>query len=293
MQKRVVILAGGISSRMKKPVEGKNLNLNENIIKEADEKAKSMIGIGINNRPFLDYLLFNLSEAGYDDVEIVISESDDSIKKYYGEKDLGNKFNGLTIGYTVQPIPVGRKKPLGTADALWHALMKRTDWSGEKFAVCNSDNLYSKKALVSVIENEYESAMINYDRRGFQFEKERVEAFAVTKVDAKGFLVDIIEKPDIEVVNELTDDTGFVGVSMNLFSFNYNSIFPLLEKVSPHPVRNEKELPSAVKMIVNKNPEGMFTIPMSEHVPDLTSKDDLEVVHKYLLNTYKNFSFAR
>ena len=64
---KLVILAGGISSRMRKPLteskgrassEGILPVINERLIKDADEKSKSMIGVGRNFRPFLNYLLF-------------------------------------------------------------------------------------------------------------------------------------------------------------------------------------------------------------------------------------------
>ena len=41
------------------------------LIRDAEVKAKSMIGVGRKGRPFLDYLLFNARQAGYGDVLIV------------------------------------------------------------------------------------------------------------------------------------------------------------------------------------------------------------------------------
>ncbi len=70
---RLVILAGGISSRMRKPAEPE-VQVDQKLVDEADHKAKSMIGVGRNNRPFLDYLLYNSRQAGYADFLIVIGE---------------------------------------------------------------------------------------------------------------------------------------------------------------------------------------------------------------------------
>ena len=69
----LVILAGGISSRMRKPASG---IVDVDLMKEADAKSKSMIGVGRENLPFLNYLLFNAREAGYADVVLVIGERD-------------------------------------------------------------------------------------------------------------------------------------------------------------------------------------------------------------------------
>ncbi len=140
MPGRLVILAGGIGSRMKRPPE-KVIIDDRRLTKDADEKPKAMIGIGAVHHPFLDYLLYNAREAGYRDVVIVVGDKDDYTRHYYGEKERNNDFHGLSISYALQAIPEGREKPLGTADALLQALIVREDWAGRKFTVCNSDNL--------------------------------------------------------------------------------------------------------------------------------------------------------
>ncbi|HQF41760.1 MAG TPA: sugar phosphate nucleotidyltransferase [Ignavibacteriaceae bacterium] len=287
---RMVILARGISSRMKKP-STEELNVENKLIKDADEKAKSMIGVGKDYRPFLDYLLFNARESGYYDIVIVIGENDNSIKEYYGPKDFDNDFNGLKISYAVQPIPEGRNKPFGTADALLWGLKSKNNWSGKNFTVCNSDNLYSQKALKLMLNSKYPGAMIDYDREALEFEHSRVERFAITIKNKDGFLVDIIEKPSSEIIENVFKQDGYVGVSMNIFSLDYDLIFPILEKLKPNPERDEKELPDAVKTLANKIPNSVFIYPLSEHVPDLTSKSEILNVKKYLEKYYSDFSF--
>ncbi len=287
---RLVILAGGISSRMKKS-STENLEVENKLIKDADEKAKSMIGVGKDYRPFLDYLLFNARESDYYDIVIVIGENDNSIKEYYGFKDIDNDFNGLKISYAVQPIPDGRKKPFGTAEALMRGLKSKPEWSGKKFTVCNSDNLYSQKALKIMLNSEYPGALIDYDREALAFEHSRIERFAIAIKNKEGFLVDIIEKPSTEIINSVFKQDGYVGVSMNIFSLDYDLIYPILEKLEPNPERDEKELPDAVKTLANKILNSVFVYPLSEHVPDLTSKSDILYVKKYLEKYYSDFSF--
>jgi len=287
---KLVILAGGISSRMKKSPVPEAI-ADEELILDANEKAKSMIGVGKGHRPFLDYLLYNARQAGYHDVVIVISERDESIRKYYGQNDKSNEFFGLKISYAVQAIPKGREKPLGTADALRVALDAMPHWNGSRFTVCNSDNLYSQTALKLMLEHHYPNAMIDYDRNALEFEMSRIEKFAVTMKDEEGFLVRIIEKPSESEINQARTSNGVIGVSMNIFSFDRDMIYPFLNSVPFHPVRNEKELPEAVNMMVSKYPKTLYCFPLSEHVPDLTAKEDIVPVQRYLENHFSGITF--
>jgi len=287
---KLVILAGGVSSRMKKAVNPGE-NVDTRLINEADNKEKSMIGVGSDRRPFLDYLLFNARESGYNDIVIVISEKSNAIKEHYGKKDSDNEFHGLNISYAVQRIPVGRVKPLGTADALYQALNVKKEWSGNKFTVCNSDNLYSQTALKLMLDSQHPNALIDYDRDALRFESERIEAFAVIAKDEDHYVTDIIEKPTQAQVEAAKEDDGRIGVSMNIFSFSYDQILPYLKVVPLHPIRKEKEIPTALKMIITEHPKSVYAYPLSEHVPDLTSKTDISIVQKYLETHFPNTDF--
>lgn len=288
MDNNLVILAGGVSSRMKKQAE-KIDGIDSKLIADADLKSKAMIGVGNNYRPFMDYLLFNARAVGYHNVVIIIGQNDNSIKEYYAEGAGRDLFSGMSFEFAVQHIPEGRIKPLGTADALYHGLNAVKNWKGKKFTVVNSDNLYSQKALKLMLDTEYPNAMIDYSRDGFDFEKSRIEGFAVTMKDENNFLLNIIEKPDQTAIESVKGPGGFVGVSMNIFRLTYDMIFPYLEKCPMHPVRNEKELPTAIKMMIDDNPKSLIAYPLSEHVPDLTSKADLEKVKQYLEKEFTDF----
>ena len=287
---KLVILAGGISSRMKVSLAG-DLKLDKKLIIDADKKSKSMIGVGKNYRPFLDYLLFNVKNAGYSDIVIVISENDNSIKDYYGRAEKNNEFNGLKISYAIQPIPLGRTKPIGTADALLWGLKSKPEWKGSKITVCNSDNLYSQKALTLIRTSPYIGALIDYDRTALEFETSRIEKFSVTIKDGNGFLKDIIEKPSREIIKSIETKSGYVGVSMNIFSLSYDKIYPILELIPLHPERQEKELPEAVKILANEINKSVYAYPLAEHVPDLTSKGDISKIRKYLEEYYGDSIF--
>lgn len=286
----MVVLAAGISSRMKRSLEGAG-PLDRAAADEALQKPKSMIGVGRENRPFLDYLLYNAREAGYRDIVIVVGEDDRAIRSCYGGADRGNLFHGLSISYARQQILPGRSKPLGTADALLCALEARPEWARSVFTVCNSDNLYSHHALRLLLETPHFGALIDYDRDALQFEHERIRQFAVLEKNQEGYLTRIIEKPTHEELLTAADAGGRIGVSMNIFRFSYDRILPVLRTVPLHPVRQEKELPPAVMMLVEQDPTAVFAIPLSELVPDLTSVHDVARVKEYLEREFAHFSW--
>jgi glucose-1-phosphate thymidylyltransferase len=290
MEPQLVILAGGISSRMKKAAD---VVLAPELQADAETKSKSMIGLGKSGRPFLDFLLFNAREAGYRDIVIVVGEGDASIRSHYGMKERGNQFEDLSISYAIQPVPPGRTKPLGTADALLHGLRARPDWAGTRFTVCNSDNLYSREALTLLRTTPGGCAMIDYDRDALDFPTERIEQFAVIVRNEKNQLVSIIEKPATDELRQARDNTGRVGVSMNIWRFPYDRILPCLEEAPVHPVRLEKELPAAVLVLLRRWPGSLLTIPLEEHVPDLTDRRDILEVQRYLAREFPDFSFGR
>ena len=277
----LMILAGGISSRMKKSLEAR-ANIDPGLKSEAQEKSKAMLGIGESSRPFLDYLLYNAREVGYNDVVIIISERDPSIRQYYGDKEKGNDFHGLSISYAVQTIPPDRTKPLGTADAVVRGLNVRKDWRGQKFTVCNSDNLYSRTVLKTLLDTDQPNAMIDYDRDALGFDASRVAHFSVIHKDDEGFLTGIIEKPSAQEIEQAKGKLGAIGVSMNIFRLDYTMVLPFVTDVPLHPVRLEKELPTAITNMVKRHPKSLYTYPFAEHVPDLTSIDDVERVKEYL-----------
>ena len=278
--KRAVILAGGISSRMKN--SSVDPRLDADLVRQAEERTKGMIGVGDGGRPFLDYLLNNMKHAGFEDIVIVIAERDAELREYYGSKDRDNDFHGLCISYAIQRIPPGRKKPIGTSDALTQALLSRPDWETGDFIVCNSDNLYSIRAFTMLLEADAPNALIDYDRSGLEFEQTRIAQFGITRKDKDGFLLEIVEKPKMEELDGLRSVDGTLRVSMNIFRLDYSMIFGALKDCPENPVRQEKELVMAVTNMVRANPRSLKALPLKEHVPDLTYKEDIPVTREYL-----------
>lgn len=284
MHSNLIILAGGMSSRMKKPSLSKKISTKEET--EANNRSKSLISVSNSGRPLLDYLLYNAKKAGYKNIYIVINEKGKLFKDFYGSKIKNNNFNGINISYTIQYIPKNRVKPFGTSDAVYQALDQYPNLKKEQFTVCNSDNLYSIKALKELKETKHKNAFISYDRDTLEFDLAKIYAFAIVNLNSQNYLKSIIEKPTIEEAKSYKDTDGKIRVSMNIFKLDGNMIYPFLKSCPIHPKRNEKELPTAILNMLQEHPESMLGIPLAEHVPDLTAKDDIIIIKKYLEDHY-------
>ncbi len=284
MNKNLIILAGGTSSRMKNSMISKNLSEEE--LKNANTRSKALLEFGNAKRPILDFLLLNAKKAGYKNIVIVIGGQGALFKKYYGNKQKNNSYKGLSISYATQSVPKGRNKPLGTADALFQALEQYPVLKTTSFTVCNSDNLYSIKALQTLLICKDSNAFINYDRDALQFPIEKIQCFALTLVDKNFHLETIIEKPSMNQVSNYKDAKGKYRVSMNVFKFRGAEIYSFLKNCPIDPKRNEKELPSAILKMIRESNTYIKGIPFAEHVPDLTSKEDIAIMKDYIATHY-------
>ena len=89
-----------------------------------------MIPVG---RPFLDYLLSALVDAGLEEVCLVIGPEHSEVRERYGKGDTRAR-----VSFAIQ------EEPRGTADAL---LAAESFTAGESFVVLNSDNYYPVAVL--------------------------------------------------------------------------------------------------------------------------------------------------
>ena len=267
----LLILAGGSSSRMKRSLE--SVKLSEDTKNIALKVHKSLIPLGKTEKPLLYYLLKNAKAAGYQKIYLITSPENDAFHDFIDS----NVSEYLPLNFVLQYLPEGRKKPLGTADALAQAMAQYPELKSNSFTICNGDNLYSVKALSLLRENrEAPHALISYSRSGLQFPDQRISKFAVMAIDKENYLENIIEKPEPQVLEKYRDVYGEIRVSMNVFSFDGASIDQYIRDCPIHPLRQEKELPEAVRNFVKDHPKQFITIPVSEHLPDLTAADDLE-----------------
>ncbi|MEO9570228.1 MAG: hypothetical protein ABJH82_01855 [Polaribacter sp.] len=99
--------------------------------------------------------MYNAKKASYKNIYNVINEKGGLFKEFYGNKKRGNDFNGLNISFPIQYIPKDREKPFKTTDARIRAMEQFPELNNQFYTVCNSDNLYSTKALSLLRKTEH------------------------------------------------------------------------------------------------------------------------------------------
>tara|TARA_B100000809_G_C15083596_1_gene510559 strand:+ start:619 stop:1449 length:831 start_codon:yes stop_codon:yes gene_type:complete len=275
MTDSIIIMAAGASSRMKKPIN--NSKLSNAQIEAANSKSKVLIEFGREKKPFISYLISNIIQAGFKKIYIVTSEKADFFRNNFKIES-----KEVIINFSIQYISKARVKPLGTADAVLQTLDQFPLLKSISFCVCNGDNLYSAQSLFKIRKSKAINAFIAYDRDGLNFSKDRISSFAIAKMDNNNFLIDIIEKPELEIINKSLDKAGKIRVSMNLFKFNGNQSFKFFKNCPINDSRNEKEIPDVLKNMISEDSKSVLGIPISDSVLDLTSKTDILELEKHL-----------
>jgi dTDP-glucose pyrophosphorylase len=259
---KAIVLARGKGTRMQRASSAPAADPAQ--ARMADTGVKGMIPFG---RPFLDYVLSALADAGCRDVCLIIAPGANVIRDHYE----ANPAERVRITFAVQ------QEARGTADAL---LSARTFAGHDPFLVINSDNYYPVDVLRALVALDGPGlpafrrssliALSNIDR-------DRVRSFAMLTTDSEGTLVDIIEKPDEATFARFGDD---VRVSMNCWRFA-PSIFTACERVEPS-ARGELELPNAVRFAIREMGERFMTIPVDAGVLDLSRREDIAEVERRL-----------
>jgi glucose-1-phosphate thymidylyltransferase len=219
-------------------------------------------------RPFLDYVLTSLADAGYGKVCLVIGPEHDEMRKYYGET---LDYDRLNVKFAVQ------EEPLGTADAVAAA----EDFAaGDLVTVINSDNYYPVEAL-RALRGLDGNGLAAFERdsmvRESNISPERVANFAVVELDGDDNLRRIIEKPGERDIEGLPRP---IFVSMNCWRFD-SDIFEACRKIEPSP-RGESEVPDAVPYVMERMGGSFKALRFEAGVLDLTSRADVEPVAERL-----------
>ncbi len=265
---KAVILSAGLGTRMVKANGEAGLDAKQAAV--ADSGVKAMIPI---DRPFLDYVLSVVAEAGYEKVCLVIGPEHHELRDYYANQ---LKTKRLKISFAVQ------QKALGTADAV---LTVEDFAAGDDFVVINSDNYYPLEAL-SKLRQLSGAGTALFDRqsmfKGSNIPPERLAAFAVVKFQ-DGYMQEIIEKPDPEVLAALPDP---VYVSMNCWRFT-STMFQACREIGPS-VRGELEIPDAVQYAIDKLGERFEVVPVKGAVLDLSYRSDVGPVAEKLAGVEVN-----
>ena len=259
---KAVVLARGLGVRMQQPDASAPLDRQQ--ARAADAGMKGMIPFG---RPFLDYVLSALADAGYRQACLVIGPEHEAIREYYAR----HRPTRIEVSFAIQD------RALGTADAV--AAAERFA-AGERFLVINADNYYpveACRALRTLESAGLASFAADALVRDGNIGADRVRHFAVVRIDAAGDLLDIIEKPDEAALAALGPD---IWISMNCWTFA-TSIFRACANIRPSP-RGELELTDAVRYAVTSLGERFRVLTFRLPVLDVSTRADVAAVARRL-----------
>lgn len=230
----------------------------------ADAGIKAMIPLA---RPFLEYVLSALADAGITEVCLVIGPDHASVRRHF-ERDA--PVTRLRLEFAIQPLP------RGSADAL---LAAERFASGEHVLLVNSDNYYPVHALKALRELGA-AGVAAFERdtliRLSNIEPERVLGFSVIETDDRGMLRRIVEKPGTGEVAA----RGNVLVGMNSWSLP-PQIYDACRRVPMSP-RGEMELPQAAQYAVDYLGVSIRVLRFRDGVLDLSSRADIAAVSERL-----------
>lgn len=214
MKTALVIMAAGIGSRFGGGI-------------------KQLEPVGPCGEIIMDYSIHDAIEAGFDKIVFIIRkdiEADfrevigDRIEKVCVSKgvEVAYAFQSLQAIPEGNTVPEGRTKPWGTGQAVLTA----KDIVDEPFAVINADDYYGKEAFVKLHTYLCQEGADNaYCMAGFILKNTLSENGGVTrgicKVDADGYLTDVVETSNIvktaegaEVEGVAVDPESYVSMNM-------------------------------------------------------------------------------
>jgi dTDP-glucose pyrophosphorylase len=260
--RKAVVMARGLGTRMRRTDSAAQIDSEQETV--AATGLKVMIPVG---RPFIDYVLSGLADAGFADVCLVIGPEHSSIRDYCTQLPLRR----LRVHFAVQG------EPRGTADAVLAA--EKFAGMGE-FVVINSDNYYPISALSSLRLLDGPGVVL-FDRNALihrsNIPPDRINAFASARTDSDGFLVNIVEKAAVPIRGGL--------VSMNCWKFDHR-IFDFCRNVALS-TRGELEIPAAVSDAIRACMR--FTVVVSgDGVLDLSRRSDVVSVSERLKDVEVN-----
>ena len=267
----MIIMAAGVSSRMKDSSVPKEIS--QNLINQSNVRVKGFIQAGEGNEPIIFYIIKNCISAGVKNFYIILSDNSDEFQKYL--KKLEIKLS-IQIKFGFQDF-YGKLKPMGTADALFQVMNQYEELKKNRFLVCNSDNLYSVRAIKLLLNESKYNSMIAYDYDCLEFPEERLSSFSILKI-RDSFLERIIEKPGVGIIKKFSKKF----VSMNIFSFEGSQVFQYFRDCPLSLKREEKEIASAIQNMISDNKESIIVFPLCEHVPDITFKEDINKIKNFL-----------
>lgn len=229
----------------------------------ASAGTKGLIDVG---RPFLDFVISGLADAGVTEVCLVVAPGANPFRDHYA----ANPPKRVKISFAIQ------KEPLGTANAVAAA----GDFFAEGALVLNSDNYYPPAVLKKVLQASKTGHAVTagFDRdvlvANSNIPAARVAAFALLD-EADGLLRDIVEKPTPQELARLST----AKISMNCWFFPAQ-IISACENIELSP-RGEYEIADAVRALIAAG-TNVTVVPVAAGVLDLSRRADIPQVTQAL-----------
>ena len=262
MIRTAVIMARGLGTRMRRADDSAALDASQ--AAAAETGVKGMIPI---RRPFLEYVISALADAGITDVVLVIGPEHGAIRQHFVHDAPPVR---TRVRFAVQEAPIG------TANAVTSAADVIGD---EPFLVLNADNYYPVESFRLLAADET-AGVVAFDRDALvtegNIDAERVRSFAVLTVGNDGLLAGIIEKPG-PALDLSSEAARWVG--MNLWAVT-PAVVSACRRV-PMSTRGEFELPEAVAMAVREGVP-VRVVRLSAPVLDLSRRSDIASVVAHL-----------
>lgn len=207
---KAVLLAAGVGQRLR-PL--------------TNSTPKPMLSIG--GKPFLEYIINDITNLGFDKICIVIGHHGNQIKNYFEE---GRRFNA-TIEYVTQ------QEYQGTANATNYA---RKFVGSDKFLLYLSDTIIPKGL------HEHAQCMLTEDSEASilsaKISLDKIANAGNIEVD-DGYVKNIVEKSSTS-----KSDLAWAGVAL----FRSNFIFQIIEKLTSS-LRGEYEITDAMNLMLANN----------------------------------------
>lgn len=261
-----LVLARGAGRRMQATDEASLLTEAQQAAAARGHKALMPVGAQ-GTRPFLDYVLSGLADAGCTDIVLVVAPGDSPLARRYADALVPTR---LRVRCAVQP----------EADGTARAVLAAAPLLGEApFLVLNADNLYPVPALTALVQLA-EPGAAAFRRSTLvaagNIPADRIVAFALLETRADGTLRRVIEKPGPEAMAAAGPDPL---VSMNLWRLD-SRVFAACRDV-PRSARGEFELPQAVQLAIDRGLR-VRAVPAAGSVLDLSRRADVAAVSRAL-----------
>jgi glucose-1-phosphate thymidylyltransferase len=258
---KAVVLAAGRGTRIRR--EQLSANLTASQLEVAGSGLKAMMPVG---RPFIDYVLSGLADAGYRRACLVIGPDHRSLQEHCR----GYKAGRIDVEFAVQP----------TAKGTANALAAAQDFVGDDpFLLVNGDNFYPQSAVAG-LRHLAGSAVAAFSPAALShgnITAERLRNFALLLVDSDGTLTRVIEKPTAE---QFAQAGAHPLINMNCWRFT-PAIIDACRAIELS-LRGEYELTDAVNYAIDQLGERFSVFAVNEPVLDLSTQADVAEVTRRL-----------